>query len=80
MADVCAWFVAHLGDYSEGILSDEDRRAMAAHRLGCRRCAEALRDYDAIPAAIRRATAYVMPPGARARLHRSLARLWRPRR
>jgi anti-sigma factor RsiW len=69
----CQRFVDLVGDYLEGLLAPEERKAMTAHRLECRECSELLGDYERIPGLVRRATHATVPAGAQARLWRLLA-------
>jgi anti-sigma factor RsiW len=80
MADLsCDRVVDLLGDYCEQVLASEERRAVDAHLVVCRRCGDALAEYQRIPALVRRATDVLMPVAAQARLRRLLSRAWRSR-
>jgi len=76
----CERFVEQMGEYIEGRLSRGQELAMNTHRLRCRRCGELLSDYARLPGELRKATDVALPPGARARLARRLARRGKPTR
>jgi len=80
MADVgCQTCVELLGEFVERRLPRDDEAAVQAHVDGCKACAELLRDYQELPALLRRATEEDFPLDAELRLRRMVARLRRRR-
>jgi anti-sigma factor RsiW len=68
----CDQFVASLGDYVEGLLSNEARRAFVAHRDACAACRQTANDYERLPARLRRETDVRLPESAAARIRRGV--------
>jgi anti-sigma factor RsiW len=73
----CDQVVTFLGDYSDGVLPEEDRHAVDTHLRSCARCTEVLGDCRRLPEIVRRATDIAMPVDAKARLRRLLSLGWR---
>jgi anti-sigma factor RsiW len=79
MALSCERCVELFGDHVEDVLAPDRRAELEEHLRGCARCAEALSDYERVPALVRRATAARIPAAAGARLRRLMGHAWRRR-
>lgn len=78
MADLtCDRCAELLGDYVDGRLAADVLGALEEHVASCDACAALVRDYEAIPGFVRRATDASMPHDVEVRLRRLLTLAWR---
>lgn len=81
MADLtCDRCAELLGDYVDGRLAADVLGALEEHVASCEACAALVRDYEAIPGFVRRATDTTMPHDVEMRLRRLLTLAWRKNR